>query len=168
MGFPLHFTPGFMISIEIMTTEPVDPAPEIEGQARKEKEEMKVASVAATSATSETLFVLLPFIVIGITLAHRGAFRTILYIPEWSIVSAIVGQSIVKVASTLGRHKVKKELIVLMMSVLLVCLLVPILIILAIALTTPTISLALAITQAFFFVLSALIFWVTSGLEITV
>jgi hypothetical protein len=154
-----------MISIEIMATPPVNPAPEIEGQARKEKE---VASVAAISATSEILFVVLPFIVIGITLAHRGEFRTILYIPEWSIVSAvIVGQSIVKIASTLGRDKVKKEPIVLVISALLVCLLVPILIILAIALTSQTISFSLAITQAIFFVLSALIFWLTSGLQIT-
>src|ERR1700756_3515315 len=86
-----------------------------------------------TSASTELMFVLLPFIVIGIALAHMGEFRTLLFIPEWSIVSAvIVGQSIVKVASSsIGRVNVDKEWIVLAISILLVCLLVPILIILA-------------------------------------
>jgi hypothetical protein len=107
------------------------------------------------------LFVLLPFIVIGITLAHRDEFRTILFIPEWSIVSSvIVGQSIVKLASaSMGERKVKKEAIVLIMSILLVCFLVPILVTLAIVLTSTFISTALAVTQAVFFLLSIVIFW---------
>jgi hypothetical protein len=116
------------------------------------------------SATSALLFVLLPFIVIGITLAYRGEFRTILFIPEWSIVSAvIVGQSIVKLTSiTLGVPAVKKQVVIFILSVLLVCLLVPILVILAITLTSPAISPRLAITQGIFFAISAGVFWFTS------
>lgn len=121
---------------------------------------------AFASASSELLFVLLPFIVIGITLAHRGEFRTILLIPEWSIVSAvIVGQTIVKLTSAgIGKTNVKKEAVILIISILLVCLLVPILIILAIALTSPQISMSLAIIQAALFFLSAALFWTVSAL----
>ena len=66
----------------------------------EEQAEKEDNNRAFISALSEMLFVLLPFIVIGITLAYRREFRTILFLPEWSIVSAvIVGQSIVKLAS---------------------------------------------------------------------
>jgi hypothetical protein len=78
----------------------------------------------------------------------------------------IVGQTIVKLASaSIGGRKVKKEAIVLVMSVLLVCFLVPILVTLAIVLTSTAISTALAGTQAIFFVLSILIFWIGSVVE---
>src|SRR5664280_1616446 len=144
---------------------PEEPAAANQNQAEKEKK--KPYDGAFSKATSELLFVLLPFVVIAITLAHRGELRTILSIPEWSIVSAvIIGQTITKLASaTLGRTGLKKERIVLVMSILLVCMLVPVLIILAIVLTSPTISKALAVTQAIFFVLSAFLFWAASGGE---
>jgi uncharacterized membrane protein len=154
-----------MISIGIMASSAANPDTQIEQKrAREEKDKDNRATL---TATSEILFVLLPFIVIGITLAHRGEFRAILFIPEWSIVSAvIVGQSIVKIASTtLGKDEVRKEPVVFTISVLLVCLLVPILVILAIELTSQTISLRLAITQAIFFALSAVVFWFVSGLD---
>jgi hypothetical protein len=90
----------------------------------------------------------------------------VLFIPEWSIVSAvIVGQTIVKLTSAgIGRTNVKKEAVILIISVLLVCLLVPVLIILAIALTSPGISMTLAIIQAVLFLLSAGLFWTVSAL----
>ncbi len=51
---------------------------------------------------SESLFVLLPFIVIAMTLSHRGQLRLLFTLPEWSIVSAvIVGQTIVRLVSLL-------------------------------------------------------------------
>jgi hypothetical protein len=115
---------------------------------------------AFISALSEMLFVLLPFIVIGITLAYRREFRSILFLPEWSIVSAvIVGQSIVKLSSAgIGRSNVRTEMIVLFISALLVCLLVPILCILAITLTSASVSRSVAVTQAIFFSLSVVVF----------
>lgn len=165
---PLHFR-FFMVSIGIMANSPLKPtAAEIEKELASAKKKEKEENFRATlGATSETLFVVLPFIVIGIALLHRGEFQTIFFIPEWSIVSAvIVGQSIVKIASTtLGRKDIKKEPVVLIISVLLVCLLVPILIILAITLTSQTISLRLAITQGVLFVVSGIVFWFSSGLE---
>jgi hypothetical protein len=115
---------------------------------------------------SELLFVLLPFIVIGIALAHRGEILTLVFIPEWSIVAAvIVGQAIVKVASAAMGTNVVKPKFILMMAILLVCLLVPILSILAILLTSPTVSPGLAITQAIFFILSVVAFFLSSALE---
>ena len=149
-----------MILIQIMSTSPTPtPAPTSD-----DKE-----SRAKVSALSELLFVILPFIVIGITLAHRGEFRTFLFIPEWSIVSAvIVGQAIARIASfAIGRPSVRKENTILALSMLLVCLLVPILIVLAIALTSVQISIKMATIQAIFFALSALAFWGASYLEIS-
>jgi hypothetical protein len=98
--------------------------------------------LALSSASAELLFVVLPFIVIGIALAHEGLFRTIVFIPEWSIVSAvIVGQAIVRFASVgIGRANIKRENSVLVLAALLVCLLAPILTVLAIVLTSPNIS----------------------------
>ena len=63
-----------------------------------------------TSALSELLFVFLPFIVIAITLAHQGELGSILSIPEWSIVTAVItGQAIVKFASFgIGRTAVHR------------------------------------------------------------
>lgn len=119
----------------------------------------------AYSAWSEVSFVILPFIVIAIILAHQGQIRTIFFIPVWSVVSAvIVGQTIVKVvssalvSSTYGRQVFEKG-ITLVISVLLVCFLVPNLIILVIALTSNPVSIAVAITQAIMFVISAFLFW---------
>ncbi|HXM60186.1 MAG TPA: hypothetical protein VN950_04965 [Terriglobales bacterium] len=152
-----------------MSTKPATPPASTEEQkAQLKKLVGKEKDVRAlTTATSELLFVLLPFIVIGIGLAHRGEIRTIFFIPEWSIVSAvIVGQTIVKVASaSVGNIHVKKHPIILIMTILLVCLLVPILSILAIVLTSPNISTTLAATQAVFFVLSTVVFWGASAIE---
>lgn len=153
-----------------MTTTPPDAQGSVEAAKKKTKGITEDDRRAFASASSELLFVLLPFIVIGITLAHRGEFRTILFIPEWSIVSAVVaGQTIVKLASAgIGKTNVKKEAIVLIISLLLVCLLVPILIILAIALTSQGISTSLAVIQAFLFLLSVALFWTTSALILAV
>jgi hypothetical protein len=147
-----------------MTTEPTDPA---EAEKLRKKKEDADNIRAIFGASSELLFVVLPFIVIGITLAHRGEFRSFLLIPEWSIVSAvIVGQSIVKITfNALGEPKIKKEAITFVIAILLVFLLVPILIVLAIVLTSQNITTTLAASQAIFFVLSALIFWLTCLLE---
>jgi hypothetical protein len=119
------------------------------------------------SASTELVFVLLPFIVIGIVFAHLDQFRSIFFIPEWSIVSAvIIGQSIVKIASSsVGRANVEKEWIILVMASLLVGLLIPILIVLTIALTSPKISNTLATAQGIFFVVSCVIFWLASAIE---
>jgi hypothetical protein len=152
-----------------MTTPPIQSSPSAKEElARKKRESDRQEGIRYfSSATTELLFVLLPFIVIGITLAHRAEFRTILFIPEWSIVSAvIVGQSIVKLASaSVGRINVKREPVILVLSVLLVCLLAPILVILSIALTSPRISITMALAQAIFFALSAVIFWSASVLD---
>ncbi len=159
----------FVVIIPIMSTQAINPPAlsEEEKQRQHKEAEKQKDRRAAIRATSELLFVFLPFIVIGITLMHRGEFPSIFFIPEWSIVSAVVtGQAIVKLASAgIGRAHVRKESIVLVISALLVCLLVPVLIILAITLTSPNVSRNLAITQAVCFLLSVLSFWIACLVE---
>lgn len=123
--------------------------------------------LSKVGATSELLFVILPFIVIAITLAHRGELSSIFSIPEWSIVSAvIVGQSVVKIVSTvLGHQNVNREPIILWVALLLVCVLVPVLVVLSIVLTSNSVSRALSVVQAVLFVVSATIFWAVSWVE---
>ena len=115
---------------------------------------------AKCAAFSELLFVILPFIVIAIALGHRGELHRILFIPEWSIVSAvIIGQSIVKLISSVLGRKIQVERIVFVISLLLVCLLIPCLIVLALVLTADQVSRSLAVTQAIIFVIGATTFW---------
>jgi hypothetical protein len=135
-------------------------------EAQKEAEK-KADQRAFYPAFTELLFVLLPFIVIAFTLGYRGEIRTILFLPEWSIVSAvIVGQSIVKLASAgIGRRNVDKEFVVLLIAIVLVVLLVPILITLAIVLTARTISLQMAVIQGAFFIISGATFLISSWIE---
>lgn len=130
------------------------------------KKDSDDSSRAALSATTELLFVILPFIVIAITLAHRDQFRTIVALPEWSIVSAVItGQAIVKFASMGFGRKVHREGVTLMLSALLVCLLVPVLIILAIALTSDKMSTSLEVSQGILFLLSSCVFWAATFLR---
>ena len=153
---------------------PDNPQKKVENEAARKAEEDREKSKeesgrAFTSATSELLFVVLPFVVIAMTLGHRGQFRSILSLPEWSIVSAvIVGQTIVKFVSISVGRSVKKELVVLVVSMLLVLLLVPVLVVLAIVLTSDVVSIALATTQAVLFIISATVFFLGSIAEVVV
>lgn len=129
----------------------ISSASEASRQAKKDSDHRESLR-AKLGAVSELMFVVLPFIVIAITLAHRGELKTIFFLPEWSIVSAVImGQSIVKWASIAIGNKVSfKEGIVFILSALLVVGLVPILIVLAIVLTADKVSIGLAYTQAIF------------------
>ena len=132
-------------------------------EAEVESEELN----AILGASSQVLFVILPFIVIAITLGHRGQLWTLFSLPEWSIVSAvIVGQTTVRVVSVVLGKDVYKEPIMLIVSALLVCLLVPTLVVLSIVLTSDHISLTLAVTQAVLFLLSLASFWYFAWIEI--
>ncbi len=147
-----------------MMPQPANPAPptEEEQERRRKEIEKEKDRRAFMYASSEMLFVFLPFIVIGIILAHRGEFSTLFFVPEWSIVSAVIaGQAVVKFASAgVGvKIRVQKENFVFLISIVLVCLLVPILIVLALALTSPSVSIKLATAQAVLFLFSAIIFW---------
>jgi hypothetical protein len=121
---------------------------------------------AALNASAELLFVILPFIAIAMSLLHRGELRTIFYLPEWSIVSAvIVGQAIVKLVSSVLGEPVYKEPVLLTLSVMLVCLLVPILILLTMVLTEDKVSNNQAIAQAVIFSFSAALYWIFAATD---
>jgi hypothetical protein len=116
---------------------------------------------------SEALFIILPFIVIAITLGHRGQLTSFFALPEWSIVSAvIVGQMIVRCVSVLFNRSIHtQELFVFMVASILVLLLVPILILLTIVLTSEAVTRTLQIAQAILFLLSLVVFSWGSLLE---
>lgn len=135
------------------------PADEKEEKAKKAREK-RADFHAKLDATAELLFVVLPFIVIAITLAHRGELRTIFYLPEWSIVSAVImGQTIRTLVSLVLGEKVYKAPILLALTILIVFGLVPILVILSIVLIADKVSTALAAVQGTMFCISAFLFW---------
>ncbi len=118
------------------------------------------------AATSELCFIFLPFLIIAIAFAHLGRFWSIFYLPEWSIVSAVItGQSLIKVASVSMKTRPEREKIILFMSMIIVLILVPVIIILAIALTSDPVTKGIAITQIVYFFIAALLFWLTTWLE---
>lgn len=118
------------------------------------------------SALTELFFVILPFIVIAIALLHKGALHTIFYLPEWSIVSAVMaGQSVKKLVSSVLGETVHEENVLFLLTIQLVCVLIPILVILSIVLTSDTVSLKQAWAQGILFVISAAIFFSLSLVE---
>jgi len=127
----------------------------------------RISTRAKMAAFSELLFVVLPFIVIAITLGHRGELYTIFSLPEWSIVSAvIIGQSMIRLVSVvLDTKPAYKEGILFILSLILVLLLVPSLVILAIILTSAGVTKLLAYAQASLFIVCAITFYGTSYLE---
>jgi len=102
---------------------------------------------------AEVLFVLLPMIVIGIVLGLRGEIRRFIYIPEWSLVNAvIVGQSVMKMFYGTLRFTTRRSgTLILTVAVAIVLLLVPTLIILAFILVSSSVSSRVAATQLVLF-----------------
>jgi len=117
-------------------------------------------------AGAEILFVLLPFLVIAIILSYKRALFSIFLLPEWSIVSAVInGQSLVKfVSATTGRNGAH-ERVVFAVAALLVLLLVPSLVILSIVLSVEHVTFPLAMTQCVMFIVSLVIFSLSSFIE---
>ncbi|PWB55996.1 MAG: hypothetical protein C3F13_02745 [Anaerolineales bacterium] len=111
---------------------------------------------------AELLFIILPFIVIGIISFSKGEFSAFFRIPEWSLASSIlVGQTIVKLISGLVSkpRKIAWENTALILSIIIVLILVPVLIILSLIMTTDTPSAWLVIAQIIYFFLSATLFY---------
>jgi RsiW-degrading membrane proteinase PrsW (M82 family) len=102
---------------------------------------------------AEVLFVLLPMIVIGIVLGLRGEIRHFIYIPEWSLVNAvIVGQSVMKMFYGTLRFKTSHSgTLILTVAIAIVLLLVPTLIVLAFILVSSNVSSLVAAIQLVLF-----------------
>jgi hypothetical protein len=59
-------------------------------------------SFAIAKVSTELLFIVLPFIIVGIVLYYRGSTTHLLYIPEWAIAATVLqGQVLVKFITTL-------------------------------------------------------------------
>src|SRR5437870_4125445 len=105
---------------------------------------------------AESLFVLLPLIVLTIVLLHKGnGARGLFGSPEWSFAGAILlGQTIIKVVyaiSSIRARKYKLELIVLVVAGTIVLGLAPSLIVLSIMLTSETPSVGMIWLQLIMF-----------------
>lgn len=112
--------------------------------------------------TAEILFVLLPFIVIGIISFHKGDVSRIFSIPEWSLASAIlVGQTIVKLISGLlaKPREIVWEKVALLLAILIVLVLVPSLIVLTLVMISEEVPLWLILFQVSVFFLSVFLFY---------
>jgi hypothetical protein len=118
-------------------------------------------------AVTEVLFVVVPFIVIGAVVIYQGHFRSLLLMPEWSIVGAVIGgQTIVKFLKAI--HNLKQsdvDRVILAVTALIVLVVIPDLCILTIVLLSPSISIYLAITQGVLFSVSLFVFAFSCFLE---
>ena len=113
---------------------------------------------------AEVLFVLLPFIVIGIVLFDEGHLSKVLYKSEWSFAGAIlIGQTLVKLFSGFlsisGRYRsIEWQKISLAITLLFVLGLVPSLIVLTLVLKSEPPSTGLVIMQLILFSLGLIVF----------
>jgi hypothetical protein len=138
---------------------------EIEDKKGGNQKEIRVRARSLINA--ELLFILLPFIVVGIIFSSKGEFSNFIRAPEWSLASSIlIGQSIVKLISGLlsKPRKVIWEKTAELISVMIVILLVPTLIILFLIMTTEIPSIGLIVAQFIFFFTSVLLFYYVGGL----
>jgi hypothetical protein len=108
---------------------------------------------ALQSVIAEVLFVLLPMIVIGTVLAVRGEIQRFIYIPEWSLVNAvIVGQSVMKMFSGVLRFDTRQPgNLLLTVAGAIVLLLVPTLVVLSFILVSDHVAPFLAVVQLVLF-----------------
>ena len=122
----------------------------------------KAENQAFAAALSELLFALLPFAVVFIVFAYQNkGWKTYLMAPEWAFASALLfGQTIVKVVqgALSPGLKANPPAVVLTISLLIVCGLVPSMVLLAIVLTGTNGPLWLGITQMILAVIASYIF----------
>lgn len=120
-----------------------------------------IADRHALGVIAESLFVLLPLLVLTIVLLYKGrSLRELLASPEWSFGTVIfIGQALVKLVSGLSQaNRLVWEKVAFVVSILIVLGLAPSLIILALVLTTDSPSITLIATQLVLFVLGFVAF----------
>lgn len=120
-------------------------------------------SISNTDASlwAELLFTFLPFLITFIVLFYQGEILGLLFIPEWSLASAILsGQSIVKFIQSLLKYgkELNLGIVAFIISTLIVILLAPSLIVLSLILISSEPVWWLAIAQIIFFSLSLISF----------
>ena len=128
--------------------------------------EENIYSNARIVLTSEYLFVLLPFIVIGIIRIYTATFSDLIKAADWSFASSILlGQVIVKlVAGAIAHKNTQWQRVVFLASLIIVLGLVPCLITLALLLIDNGKSTFLVNMQITIFCLSTLVFfWIGSA-----
>jgi len=134
----------------------------------QEKEDSDDPHYANTWAIliSETLFVLLPLIVLTIVFSYQRKIFGLLHTPEWSFISAILfGQTLVKFVSAVisGAGVQYWQRVVAIVSAIIVLGIVPSLIILSLVLVSESPSNSLAIAQLVMFVLSIGLYFYIGG-----
>src|ERR1043166_2854153 len=145
-----------------MTSEHTDNPANADTEKPSEKEPDLPRSFVAMVA--ESLFVILPLIVLTIVLISKGrGARELFAAPEWSFGSAVLmGQTVVKLVYSIASVKKGRvrnaEFMQLVAAVIIVLGLVPSLIVLSLVLTATTASAGLTSFQMALFVLGLLIF----------
>jgi len=108
--------------------------------------------------TAELVFLLVPFVVIGLAYLYKGDLRNIIYAPYWSIASSVlIGQALIRfiirlLQSNAHDPAISWERVTLVFSVLIVLGLVPSLLVLLLVLISPQPSLNLGVAQLILFV----------------
>ena len=117
---------------------------------------------------SELLFVLFPFIVIGVVFSYEGNLKKLFFSSEWALAASLLsGQTIVKfVSGIINRDSRYHGRISLLITSIIVLLFVPSLLVLTLILVSEINLLGLAITQIILFILSVIVFYVYGGLGI--
>jgi hypothetical protein len=139
-------------------------SPKPKANATPKNEEPAMAE-GFNAVLAESLFVLLPLIVLSIVLLHKGnGARGLFGSPEWSFAGAVLfGQTIIKVAyaiSSIRSRKYDLELIILVIACTIVLGLAPSLIVLSIMLTSDVPSVGMIYLQLVLFTLGLTVFLV--------
>jgi len=128
------------------------------------EEERESSKDSLCVVAAEALFILLPFVVIGIVLWHKGDLARFPYMPEWAIAAAIlVGLALVRFTTGLFQagaeiRALAWERVMLVFSGVIIFALVPSLLVLALVLVSSAVSLYLALGQVALFVMGLALF----------
>jgi hypothetical protein len=131
----------------------------------------KVYSSARITLLSEYLFILLPFIVIGMVKLYKSSLGDFFAAADWSFASAILfGQAIVKIVSAgvINKNSVSPR-IVLIVTLLFIIGVAPCLVLIAIILLNDANSIYIMLTQVILYIVAtSMFFWIGSAAHVMI
>ncbi len=131
----------------------------------------KVYSNARITLLSEYLFILLPFIVIGMVKLYKSSLGDFFAAADWSFASAILfGQAIVKIVSAgvINKNSVSPR-IVLIVTLLFIIGVAPCLVLIAIILLNDANSIYIMLTQVILYIVAtSMFFWIGSAAHVMI
>lgn len=131
----------------------------------------KVYSNARITLLSEYLFILLPFIVIGMVKLYKSSLGDFFAAADWSFASAILfGQAIVKIVSAgvINKNSTSPR-IVLIVTLLFIIGVTPCLVLIAIILLNDANSIYIMLTQVILYIIAtSMFFWIGSAAHVMI